>query len=91
MKVLSTNQEQALEGAFSVIVKTDGSFAALVLVSSLVDLLEDGHGCGGLGPLRGRGRLLASQAAAAATAWRPRLARRRVQGVVIVLARFVRR
>ena len=38
------NQEKALVGAFSVIVKTDGSFAALVLTKQHVSVL--GHDLG---------------------------------------------
>ena len=40
MKALlaSFNQEEALVGAFSVIVKTDGSFAALITAVTLLKL-----------------------------------------------------
>ena len=38
------NQEQALAGAFSVIVKTDGSFAALVLSAATRHPAGEGGG-----------------------------------------------
>ena len=55
MKVGASNQEKAQLGAFSVIVKTDGSFAALQ--SHYYHIHNSHHNVrlGGAGQLRGRG------------------------------------